>query len=198
VVCDQRQGSYLVLDKIIVVGNGPSAEGKEDLINRHDIVIRLSNSIYRGRTDYFLYIIQEVDVLKQTDLSELKGFWFYRTQGRGKILSEEDWRRHEIPIRKYYKGEINHINIHIDGWLDIYKNIARPLNQRHHTHVTYPSKGTTAMLMAMATFKPNKISVVGMDKVLKGERTYHCHDFSAELKVLQEAERKLNCQICPL
>jgi len=189
----------MVLDKeiesIVVVGKGPSlsGEGLGDWIDSHDTVIRLSNGLcdddHGFRADYFLAVNVELLVLNQVDLSSAKGLWFYRTQGKGELITEEDWMKYDDILRgkSNYDGEITHINGVISFWLDMYKNISKPRMKRLHPHVTYPSKGTAAVLMAIETFKPLELRILGLDSIVAGKRTMNSHDFEAENRIIKGA-----------
>ena len=174
------------MDKVVIVGKGPSLInsrlGKQ--IDGFNTVVRVTNGRrnrdYGYKTDYILTISLESYLLNKVDLSKVRDVWLYDT--------EIEW------------GEVNgtHINNHISHWLNIYKKVAKPLNQKHHPHVTYPSKGTAAALTAIELLKPNEICLAGMDNVTAGRRTYHCHDFSAENFVIQQAIKKYSVKIIGL
>ena len=187
----------------IVVGRGPSLISYKlgSWIDSNETVVRMSNGRYNKdyghKIDYLLFARTDIATLYKLDLSKLKGFWFYRAQGKGAITTDKEWVEYEDTIRKEcnYTGKIIHINSIIGRWLDLYKEIAKPLNQKNHPHVTYPSKGTAGALMAIETFKPKVLHLLGLDNVVAGKRTYTCHDFSAELKVIKEAAERYSVEI---
>lgn len=188
--------------KVVIVGRGPSIIGGKlgGWIDKSEIVVRMSNGRYDKdygfKIDYLLFARTDIATLRKLNLSKLKGFWFYRTQGKGPITTDAEWMEYENTIKESsnYVGEITHINSIIEAWLALYKEIARPLNLKNHPHVTYPSKGTAGALMAIETFKPKRLYLLGMDNVITGERTYHCHDFSAENKVIKKAAEKYSVE----
>lgn len=168
---------------VIVVGKGPSLIGRQlgKQINGFETVIRLTNGKqnkdYGVRADYVLAVPYETHLIEKVRAPNI---WLYDT--------ETPWR----------EVEGIHINDSIKKWLVMYKKIARPLNQHNHSHVTYPGKGTAAILTAMELLKPKRICVAGLDKVMKGERTLHCHDLSAEKRVIDIASKDLECLIYQL
>ena len=188
--------------KVVIVGRGPGIIGGKlgGWIDESEIVVRMShgryNKDYGFKIDYLLVTGDEITTLRKLDLLKLKGLWFYRTQGKGPITTDAEWIKYDNIIKESsnYTGEVIHINSIIEPWLALYKEIARPLNLKNHPHVTYPSKGTAGALMAIETFKPKRLYLLGMDNVVMGERTYHCHDFSAENKVIKKAAEEYSVE----
>jgi len=193
------------INRAIVVGRGPSVNGSllSTWIDSDGCtVVRMSNGLY-GRdhgvkTDILVVTCNEIVTLKRGRVPQT--VWFYRTRGRGPALSENEWLEYDPVIRRATGDDVSvvHINRIIEPWLEEYRRTARPLNQKHHPHVTYPSKGTAAALATMALLKPRSIYLLGMDNVVKGERIYHCHDFNAERAVLELASDRLNVSVAAL
>ena len=180
--------------KTIIIGRGPSLKNKRlgKWIDSFKTVIRLSNGSYGKdhgtKIDYILTTYLEICSLRKLDLSNIKGLWFYETKGKIDVV---DWKIFDEMICEItkYRGKITHVNNHVLNWLDRYKEIARPLYKRS-PHVTYPTKGTAAALTAMELLNPKEMHLAGMDNIDAGKTTYHCHDFAAENKVLNEASEK--------
>jgi len=171
---------------MIVVGKGGSYGGRGlgEKIDSHYPVIRLTNGRidkdFGFRMDYVLAIALETDCLKEYDLTNTKELWLYETNGKWKGIA--DIKTHKI-----------FINGCIEKWLNKYREIAKPL--RPHPNVDFPTKGTAAIFMALETFKLTELYLAGMDKVMLGKRTYHCHDHRAEKQVINEAAETHKCRI---
>jgi len=168
---------------VIVVGKGPSLIGKRlgKQIDEFKTIIRLTNGRqnkdYGIQADYVLAVSCEAYLIEKVRANNV---WLYDT--------ETPWED--------IKG--TYINDFIRKWLDMYKEIAKPLNQHNHPHVTWFCKGTAAILTVMEVLHPKCICVAGLDNVMKGKRTWHCHDFSAEKRVIDTASKELECQIYQL
>lgn len=188
---------------IIIVGRGPSLKGKQlgKQIDSFDNVIRLTNAIfdddYGYKTDYVLVTTLQISLLRGLDYSNLKEIWLYWTQIPLHSKSDLNQIFETIKIVTKYNGEIQLINKKLTKWLNWYKANADPVNLKC-PNVTYPSKGTAAVLAAMRLLKPKELFIAGFDNVMGEEKLRQCHDFLAENLVVKRAAKELKCQICQL
>jgi len=173
----------------VIVGHGHSLRGMRlgRTIDKYDVVVRLSNgpvgADHGFRTDIVVAVPLEICSLVGRCAREL---WLYNVGFDNKI---PDYGIFDDIARENVRGkiEITHIKVKVRRWLERYRELADKKVRRKHPHVIWPSKGTAAALAVKEILNPKVVFPAGFDNVMKGEKTAHCHDWSAEKQILKEA-----------
>lgn len=158
--------------QVIVVGNGPSLEGKGLglWIDSFDIVVKMNNGHfdkdYGFKGNYLISTTRSVRKLALLDPSNVEVVWLFKTARRGgRGGRKRSVERYAQIIHNYgYGGEVIHINAPTRLWVKWYKK-RRNKTKQSSPKVFYPSKGTMAVLSAIKLLDVKEIFVAGFDHV---------------------------------
>lgn len=186
---------------ITVVGKGPSLKGKKlgNIIDNYDFVVRTAGSKldddYGYKTDYLIVTTLAIHELKQSNLDGVQEIWIYKTRPTFKnILDSNSWDDYLLWPEKElgFTGKVRFISV--DEWVMKYKLQAK---QMYSLNVHYPSKGTVAVIEAIAVLPYSHITIMGFDYITgKTEDVpWTKHDFKTEKMLIDEAAQLYNKKV---
>lgn len=177
---------------VCVVGSGPTAEGKGELIDACDFVIRLKRFWLEGATNvgYSCHAVASYDYpVEMTVFTKLTDAEFWITQTPQQLLATHDAEWLEMFAVRHGLGVIRWVS-HL-----FWTRIGEALGY-------HPSTGFVAMCMAMELFDPEALTLVGFDQLTPEDPNFHCarrritpaqcakpnHNFVAEKRCIAELE----------